>query len=208
MDRKKLLIMTVFLAILLVGSTIAVAIAYLDTKSFHYGKFDVDITSKGVDTLEFISGDPVKVAANWRNFNIGTGHDITGHTELNVKLQTTSPESEKYCYNLNLVLPEKNEFVYSKEGYPEIVVSISTLENGKTLTLLNNLDVTTKSGKIPIPTSQNGNDYKFVISTTKGKEKYQPFYSSITLKWYPDIDQVVNIEKNFNTKLEANIVEC
>ena len=59
----------IFLMIVVTG-----VYAYYITKDFKYGSFDVEVKTKGVDTLKIKSGNDININANDHNFIKDVGH--------------------------------------------------------------------------------------------------------------------------------------
>ena len=208
MSRKNKTIIWSLLFILLAGLMFAITTyAYFSTREVYDGTFQIDVTSKGVDTLKFEKSD-AKFVADVSNFAIHVGHDVSGEAKLDVILDTTNKET-KYCYETTIKLPEEEVFVYTVEGVPELVLDISKSSDGIHYNnIVTGMDITTKTGSIKIPISEDSEDYKNVISTTKGVVTRDYWKAKLTFKWLKDAYQEENDYKSYKAVFEANIVEC
>ena len=108
----------IFLMIVVTG-----VYAYYITKDFKYGSFDVEVKTKGVDTLKIKSGNDININANDHNFIKDVGHSITGETSIDVNLDTTK-EKIKYCYDVYYEAPEYEVFKYSNYPNSELTLNV------------------------------------------------------------------------------------
>lgn len=208
MSRKNKAIVWSLLFILFAGLLFAVGTyAYFSTKEIYEGTFQIDVTSKGVDTLRFEKTD-AKFVADVSNFAIYVGHDVFGEGKLDVILETTNKQTS-YCYETTIRLPEEEVFTYTVENVPELVLDVSKSKDGINYTnVISNMDITTKTGTIKIPISPGSDDYKNIITTTKGVMTKDYWKARITFKWLKDAYQEENDYKTYKAVFEANIVEC
>ena len=208
MSRKNKAIIWTLLSILFVSLLFVVATyAYFTTRELYEGTFQIDVTSKGVDTLRFEKAD-TKFVADSSNFAIYDGHDVSGEATFNIVLDTTN-KSTQYCYETKITLPEQQVFRYSIEGVPELVLDISKSTDGINYeSIISNMDITTKTGVIKVPVSIDSNDYKQVIIANKDITTINYWKAKITFKWLEDVYQELNDFKSYKAVFEANIVEC
>ena len=208
MSRKNKTIIWLLLFILMVSLLFSIATyAYFSTREIYEGAFKVDVSSKGVDTLHFEKTD-AKFEANGRNFAIETGHDVSGEATMNVVLDTTNNNTQ-YCYETSVKLPDNQVFEYSIAGVPELVLTVSKSSDNATYeNVIDNMDITTKTGTIKVPISSGSIDYKNIIGTSKNITKIDYWKAEITFKWFKDTYQYINDFKSYKAVFEANIVEC
>ena len=205
--KKKNSLLIVITIITLTLSVVLSTYAYFSVREVYEGTFKVDVTSKGVDTLQF-SQTNARFVADSSNFAINVGHDVSGTANLNVILDTTNPQT-KYCYVLKMKLPEEQVFSYTVVGVPELVLDVSKSNDGINYNpIIREMDITTMTGDIEIPVSTNSNDYLHVISTTKNYQKIDYWQAKITFKWLKDDYQYINDYKSYEAVFKANIVEC
>ena len=207
--REKSVIWLLLLIFLIVVFLASGTYAYFATKDFYHGNFDVEVETKGVDTLEFDTGKSVEIKADVSNFTQGIGSDVSGNTTIDVKLHTTK-DTAKYCYEIMMQLPEKEIFSYSKdENTPELLLTIENSSDGINYTkVIDKMDITTKTGKIMVPVSKGSNEYIHEISAIKNIEKISYWNAQITLVWLADVDQKINDLKKYNATFKANIIDC
>ena len=126
-DRKKrnIIYLIVFIFIFVMIITVS-TYCYFITKDFYYGNFNVEVNTKGVDTLQMKNLVDANLNVNDRNFIKDVGHSISGTSSIDVVLDTTKKET-KYCYNVYLSLPDKEIFSYS--NYPKSELSLSVYES-------------------------------------------------------------------------------
>ena len=208
MSRKNKVIIWTMLSILFASLLFVVGTyAYFSTKEIYEGTFQIDVTSKGVDTLRFEKTD-ASFVANANNFAIYEGHDVSGEATFNVILDTTN-KSATYCYETKITLPEYQIFHYSQDGVPELVLNISKSSDGTNYeSIISNMDITTKTGVIKVPVSNGSSNYKNSITADKNVTKTDYWKAKITFKWLKDVYQEQNDFKSYKAVFEANVVEC
>ena len=205
-NKKRVLFLIIIIMVLVVAVSLS-AFAYFSQNEFKDGKVNVDYTTKGVDLLTFDKKD-FELVVNDSNFSKTNGSNLYGETSFVGTLETTNA-SAKYCYNAVVILPDEKVFSYSKPGVPELILDVSNSSDGKNYTkLISDMDITTKTGTINIPTTLNGTDYKFEISSTKNKKANLYFKADVKLVWFNDADQSNNANKTYSLILKANIIEC
>lgn len=207
-NNHKVILLVIAIALLFVSITLA-TYAYYKAKEIYYGSFNVDIESMGVDTLIFSASEDVKIRATVFNFAKDNGHDLHGEAEVDIKLNTTKKETS-YCYEVNVELPKEQVFVYSYPGHPELVLDVEkkNYETGKYEKIIDSLDITTKTGIIRVPIEAGSSEYKNVISTVKNIENIASYKATLTLKFFPDVDQYQNDDKSYKAQLKVNLVDC
>ncbi|MBE6148076.1 MAG: hypothetical protein E7167_00990 [Firmicutes bacterium] len=209
MSRKNKTVVWLLLFIfLIVVFTSLATYAYFTAREYFYGGFDVEVTSKGVDTLSFTGNEDAFIEANVNNFAPGIGHDLTASANINVKLETTKPESG-YCYAMAIKLPDEVIFEYSNGNVPELLLNVKKSQDGINYqNVITNMDITQKTGRIKIPSQESDNNYLNKINTTKNNTKIDYWQADITLVWFKNVDQTVNDNKTYEATLEAKRVEC
>lgn len=208
MSRKNKTIIWSLLFILFASLLFGVATyAYYVTREIYDGTFQIEVTSKGVDTLKFEKSD-AKFRADSSNFAIYDGHDVSGEATLNVILDTTN-KNTTYCYETSIKLPDEAVFSYTVANTPELILDISKSKDGINYeNIISNMDITTKTGLIKIPISSNLLEYKNAITTTKNVTTTDYWKAKITFKWLKDAYQYENDYKTYKAVFEANVVEC
>lgn len=208
MSRKNKAIIWTLLSILFASLLFVVGTyAYFSTRELYDGTFQIDVTSKGVDTLKFEKADASFIADS-NNFAIYEGHDVSGEATFNIVLDTTN-KSATYCYETKITLPDEQVFHYSKEGVPELVLNIIKSEDGINYeSIISNMDITTKTGVIKVPIKNGSNVYKNSITADKNVTKIDYWKAKITFKWLEDVYQYQNDFKAYRAVFEANVVEC
>ena len=208
MSNKNKAIIWTLLSILFASLLFVVGTyAYFSTKEIYDGTFQIDVTSKGVDTLRFEKSD-ASFVANSSNFAIYDGHDVSGEATFNVVLDTTN-KSATYCYETKVTLPDEPVFRYSKEGVPELVLNIIKSSDGVNYeSVISNMDITTGTGVIRVPIKSGSSNYKNSITANKNVTQTDYWKAKITLKWLEDVYQEQNDFKSYKAVFEANVVEC
>ena len=205
-DKKKVVFIGLCVIMLIVLVSIS-AYAYISNNEFSDGKINLEYKSKGVDVLKFDKQD-LTLNVDDSNFSINNGNDLVGEVDFIGTLETSNDKTE-YCYETYIILPNNPVFSYSKAGTPELILNVSLSDDGTNYTkLISEKDITTQTGLITVPTSLNGNEYKFKISTTKGNSTKVYWKANVRLVWFNDADQSKNANKNYNLTLKANIIEC
>lgn len=209
MSRKnKTIVWLLMFIFLIVVFTSLATYAYFAAREKYYGGFDVDVTSKGVDTLAFTGSEDVSIEANAYNFAPGNGSDLTGSANINVSLETTKPTST-YCYQMIMHLPEEEVFVYSNGSTPELLLNVKkSLDGSNYVNVITDMDITTKTGEVTIPVEINQSNYLNEITARKNVATTHYWQADITLVWFRDVDQTINDNKSYSATLEAKRVEC
>ncbi len=207
MNRKRIIWLVIALLVILVSVSVA-TYAYYVGKELYLGTFDVDIETKGVDILQFDSSEDVSFLADADNFSKNDGHDVSGEGIIDIDLTTTKKET-KYCYEVSFKFPDEQVFDYSEFGRPELILDIyKKTDNEEYKKVIDNLDITTYTGTIKVPTEKAGNKYQNEISTIKNVEKKDSWKAVVTYKYFPDVYQGINDSKEYNSALKVNIVKC
>lgn len=206
-DNKTILWLTVFITLLITFCAVG-TYAHYNFKQHYHGSFDVDINSKGVDVFTLHGSDDITLLADENNFAKKIGRNLTASATMDVRLETTN-KNAGFCYELTVHLPEHEVFEYSAPGRAELLLNVKrTNQYGNVEYFISNLDITTKTGTIKIPVSNNSNDYLHGISTSKNKMVYHNWQADFTLVWFEDVNQEINNHKEYNARLEAKRVEC
>ena len=94
-DRKKrnIIYLIVFIFIFVMIITVS-TYCYFITKDFYYGNFNVEVNTKGVDTLQMKNLVDANLNVNDRNFIKDVGHSISGTSSIDVVLDTTKKETK------------------------------------------------------------------------------------------------------------------
>lgn len=203
--KQVALIWSIVMMLFAVVSASVAAYAYFYGREYHEGSFNVDVTSKGVDTLLMSSSDKVYFEANASNFMQKYGKDLYGDAEVSLSLETTKRTST-YCYEVTVELPEQVVFEYSKPGVPELLLDVSYSSDGNNYnTIIDKMDITTQVGNIIV---KNGSSDKQIIKTTKGNKVYNFWKARLTLVWLRDVNQAINDYKTYEALLHVKLVDC
>jgi len=206
-ENKTIMWLAIFIFLLVTFCAIG-TYAYHNLRTKYSGSFDVDINSKGVDIFAFDGSKDMTIVANENNFARKFGHNLTATAEMDVRLETTN-KSSKFCYEVYVHLPDEQVFEYSQEGRAELLLTVQKSTNKRKYeTIINKMDITTKTGTIKIPISKGSNNYLNEISTYKNKTAHQYWKASVILVWFENIDQEINNHKEYNAQLETKRVEC
>lgn len=206
--KNKRIIILLLLLIVVIVTTVGVAtFAYFISREIEIGTFEVDVTSKGVDTLQMQGSEDIKIVANIFNFSKDNGHDITGEATIDINLDTTKKETN-YCYQMEVVLPDNVVFSYSNGIEPELLLDIDKIVDGQRERVIDKMDITTKVGSIPIPVKAGSNSYINEIKTSKGIIKEDTWQAYLTFVYFKDVDQSINDQKIYTATLKANLVDC
>lgn len=212
-------------------SLVAATYAYFTGQKYYEGTFDVEVNSKGVDTLKLNTDKDINLSLDISNFSKKSGHDVSGENNLEVVLDTTKDET-KYCYKLQVILPSSQIFVYSDgkcnmteyesevlctvnggkwspRNTPEIVLDVNkSLDGSNYVKIIDNMDITTRTGIIEVPIEKNSSEYINLIQTTKNKEVKNYWKGIVTFKWLKNTNQVENDNKTYEAKFKAIVVDC
>ena len=208
-DRRKrnIIYLIVFIFIFVMIITVS-TYCYFITKDFYYGNFNVEVNTKGVDTLQMKNLVDANLNVNDRNFIKDVGHSISGTSSIDVVLDTTKKET-KYCYNVYLSLPDNEIFSYSNYPKPELSLSVYETNNNEKNILIDNIDITKSTGKVDVPSSLNNENIIHNISTTKNKTNTINYEAVITFNYFPNIDQSINGNLSYKATLVVdNVYEC
>ncbi len=206
-NKKKTVEWIVIFLFLVVMFTIAGTYAFLNIQDYYEGTFDVEIRARGIDIFTFEKSGDVELNITGYNFSQGWGHDVVGETYINPTLETSN-EKAKICYTMDMKLPDEQVFEYTNGTNPEIVLDVEYIVNGVVYKLIDEKDITVEKGTIHIPTTKNGDNYKFTIETTRDIIRKDLFKASITFKFYKNVNQAINNNKSYSASLNANVVEC
>lgn len=202
--RKFLIIITILLVILSVS---VITYAFFAAKEIYGGTFDVDITSKGVDTFDLKASNDITFFADSNNFAYMTGKDISGSAYIDVSLNT-SKRSSTYCYEVTFKMPDKEVFNYSNYPNPELVLDVEKIEGDKTTSLIRKLDVTKGIGSLRVPTELNTDNYLHKITASQNENKQVRYQATLTLVYFPDINQNINQYKRYDSSIKVDIAPC
>lgn len=208
-DRKKrnIIYLIVFIFIFVMIITVS-TYCYFITKDFYYGNFNVEVNTKGVDTLQMKNLVDANINVNDHNFIKDVGHSISGTSSIDVVLDTTKKET-KYCYNVYLSLPDNEIFSYSNYPNPELSLTVYMASNNEKNILMDNIDITKSTGKIDIPSSLNNENIIHNISTIKNKTNTITYEAIVTFNYFPNIDQGINGNLSYKATLVVdNVYEC
>lgn len=206
--NKKTIVWTSILLIFIIIFSIAGTYAFFNIQPIKRGSFEVEITSKGVDTLTISDKKDLFIEANKHNFAKGIGHNLVSEAIINPKLETTNKYA-KYCFVINIQLPEEKIFSYSQENNPELLLDVESSKDGVNYNnIISSMDITTKTGLISVPISKNSNDFINVLEVNKGKVSEYYYKARLTLVYYPNVDQTINDNKSYTAYLKANVVSC
>ena len=207
--KNKKLILYILLIIIILLTVVIATYAYMNIRQKNYGDFDVDIKSKGVDLLEMSNLKDASIIADEINFGPGYGETQTDYSLLEIDLTTTN-DKVKYCYNVNVVLPEEQIFVYSTEDKkPELVLNVyKSTDNENYEKVIDSLDITESIGTIEIPSMLNKQNYKNLIEATSSSKSTVYWKAEISYIWLENDLQDVNNKKEYNASLKATLVDC
>ena len=206
MEKKKAVIYSMVALIALVILVVGATYAYFQNQYGSASNADVNVTTYTTDVLTFETGDAINISADQESFAQGKGNR-TGSTFARATLQannkTNSATANYYLY-LNI---KNNEFTYTKEGTPELILQVIDKATGNPVTSITSLnyvtvtdgnntdikgfDITDKSGLITLL------DNKEISASPKTIEEYTV---TITLVNH-SFDQYNNTNKNFSGKL-------
>ena len=203
--NKEWLVIFIFLiAMFAIGGTYA----FLSIQEYYTGTFEVDIQSKGVDVFVFEKSRDVTLNITEYNFSRGLGHNIVAETSINPTLDTTNKEAT-ICYKIDVNLPEEPVFEYSNGNNPELLLNVMYSIDGTNYEkIIDNMDITTKTGVIPISVINENDNYKHIIETTKNITKKEYYKMQVTFVYYESVDQSINNNKEYSASLTANVIEC
>ena len=206
MEKKKAVIYSTVALIALVILVVGATYAYFQNQYGSASNVDVNVTTYTTDVLTFETGDAINFTADQETFAQGKGNR-TGSTFARATLQannkTNSATANYYLY-LNIT---NNEFTYTKEGTPELILQVIDKATGNPVTSITGLnyvtvtdgnntdikgfDITDKSGLITLL------DNKEISASPKTVEEY-----TITLTLINhSFDQYNNTNKNFSGRL-------
>lgn len=205
--NKHVIALLLLLIVVIVTTLLVATYAYFASREIEGGTFDVNLTSKGVDTLQMQGSDDAKIVANIYNFSKDNGHNITGTAQIDIELDTTKQET-KYCYQMDVLLPQEAVFAYSNGNVPELLLNVDKLVNNEKISVIKDMDITLATDKIAIPINMSANNYINEIKTTKGKTQKDTWMATLTFVYFKDVDQSINDQKSYTATLKASLVDC
>ena len=213
MEKKKVVIYSMVALIALVILVVGATYAYFQNQYGSASNADVNVTTYTTDMLTFETGDAINISADQESFAQGKGNR-TGSTFARATLQannkTNSATANYYLY-LNIT---NNEFTYTKEGTPELILQVIDKATGNPVTSITGLDyVTVTDGNNTDITGFDITDKSGLITLLDNKEisaspkQIEEYTITLTLINH-SFDQYNNTNKNFSGKLmiQKNIV--
>jgi hypothetical protein len=188
---------TVIVAVTIIVMIIAIigaSYAYLAASIGSAVTTQINVISGTIDNLVFIPGSDLTVTANQDNFGSGSG-DKSGTITSQVKLTANNYSSSTQYYRAYLVVTD-NTFVYTNGTTPELTL---TVKRGST-TVINGMDVTTKTGIIDIPVTSGGTALKQSITASAGATTTENWTATVTFVNL-NSNQNDNVGKQFRAKL-------
>ncbi len=153
---------------------------------------NTSIKSNTVSNLVFTKGSNFNISATTSNFGQGSGNQVSSSTST-VKLTANNVEAATHKYRATVYISE-NTFVYTNGSTPELKLTVT--KNGTTL--VNNMDITTTTGAILIPTTAGGSTYKHTITANAGANTTDTWVATITL-----VNLNTNQAANGNKSIDA-----
>ena len=158
----------------MVFGVLGAAYAYFVGNLASNGTSNAKINANSVGNLVFTKGNNISLSANPDNFGIGSGNQ-TSTTTSTAKL-TGGNSGSVTLYYTAIVYISENDMVYTDGTTPELTLTVT--KNGTTL--INNMDITTSSGAIVIPTASGGTVTRHTITAAASATTTDTWAATIT----------------------------
>ncbi|MBE6139946.1 MAG: hypothetical protein E7172_00155 [Firmicutes bacterium] len=237
MDKKNSLLLTVIAVATLLVAVVGATFAFFAAQVSGSASTPIRITTSTSDSLTYGTWTPITLTPNQDNFGVGmedqigtTGGTVT-LTASNALDEDGQPITSEYCYTATLNIT-KNELVYTtavmndngtpeneeddfldtSNAEPELVINVNKKDHTagtetEGTDIISNLDITTRTLALQIPTAVGGSDYIHRISATSGNTVADTWNITVTFVNL-DTDQNANTGKKFESTLELTTVEC
>ncbi len=211
MDNKKnTILLTVIAVATLLVAVVGATFAFFTAQGGDAQKADVTVVTGTAASASLGSWSAISIYADATTFASGLG-DKTGTSEGTVTWtapgkpagsSTEVAESDRtYCYNATLNITA-NTFE-ARENGAELVFNA---QKGNEV-VIENMDITTTTTDVKIPTAKNGTDYKHTLVADAGQKVSDSWKLTVTLKNL-DVDQNYNTNKTFNGAVKFVTVDC
>lgn len=205
-ENKNLLLLVIAIATLLVaiiGATFAFFAANMGAGS----STPITVTTASVATLTYTGGSPISFTVTQQNFYKDAGN-LSGNTTTNVTLNAGNSEASTYCYTVDVNI-STNGFNYTTvDNQPELQLTIAkSLDNSTYTDILENYDITNKTGIINVPTVKDGTVYKNTITAATSATTNNYIKATVQMVNL-GVDQSANSGKSFSAKLDLTTVSC
>ena len=211
MDNKKnTVLLTVIAVATLLVAVVGATFAYFSAQGGDAKSTNVTVQTGTAGSSSFTVGSAIAITADETTFAKDLG-DRTGSTTGTVSFTapgaagTSTPAAAdlKFCYSVTINIAANN-FVYTVNNTtPELILDV---EKGGTK-VINNLDITTRTGAIQAPTVADGTTYVHQIDAAAGATVTNSWKVTVTLKNL-STDQNANAGKSLSGTLKFEKATC
>ncbi len=204
---------TVLALVALLLIVVSATYAYFSAQKGMGATADIDVQAGTTDSLVFTKGTDINISANAENFK-QSGESPSGETNVTAHLvanNTTNEATETYNVYFNIM---QNEFVYTKDANPELILQIINSDGSEVTELpdktikyvtvndasgvetpIKGFDITTTNGLITIKTNQ---EIKVEAGENDNKDDQEWQFKIIFINH--NYDQQVNTGKVFQAQ--------
>lgn len=196
----KLINVLLILSIIILGAVLMGSYAYIRANVFkdEAKSFSLDVQTEYLDNLYYTNSGDIILILNSDTFGAGADNSVNN---ISTSISSRNISDSDYLVKYNGYLTLENEFVYSVEGTPEIILSIEN-DSGEEITEIEGLeyieesgvkgfDITNKEGVIEIFTER---ELSVVTVNT------ETWYFTFTIIAHT-FDQSINQGANFNASI-------
>ncbi|MEG1150142.1 MAG: hypothetical protein RSE17_02500 [Bacilli bacterium] len=201
-DKVNMIVLTVIASATFLTALIGSTFAYFTAQAGKGASANVDVTTATSDSLVYGTWTPINITATQQNFGQGAA-SLTGETTGKITLTASTTGEASFCYTSTITI-SGNNFVYSQAANtPELLLSVTK----NTVDVITDMDITTSTATIQIPTVKGNTVYQHKITATAGTVKEDAWKAKVTFVNLP-ADQQKNTGKNFTGLLKFDTVTC
>ncbi len=211
MDNKKnTILLTVIAVATLLVAVVGATFAYFTAQGGTTATAQVKVTTGTASNTTFSTFSSINIIADMTNFAKNTGQTQTGSSEGTVTW-TAPGKTDNYdpseadrtmCYTATLG-SITNNFQAGSNG-AELTLDAKVGTNK----VITDMDITTTTTDIPIPTTVGGADYKHKLLAEAGKNAEANWVVTVSFNYLADVDQNYNAGKSFQGTLTFKKVNC
>ena len=210
-NRKNTILLTVIAVATLLVAVVGATFAYFTAQGGTSVQTPVNVTTASTSNGSFQTSGAITINATQENFGQDDG-DQTGQATGTVTYTASSTAASDFCYTVTLDITANN-FVYTTDptNTPELTFtarkSAAATDMTSAVTLIDTLDITTKTDDVQIPTTTGGAEYVHQISATEGQTVNDQWRFTVTFVNL-DSDQNANTGKSFTGQIVFAQTEC
>ena len=210
-NRKNTILLTVIAVATLLVAVVGATFAYFTAQGGDAVQTPVNVTTSTTSNGSFNTGGAITITANQEDFYEGAG-DKVGSTTGTVTYTASGTAASNFCYTVTLDITANTfEYTTAPTNTPELTFtarkSAAATDMTSAVTLIDTLDITTKTDDVQIPTTTGGAEYVHQISATEGQTVNDQWDFKVTFVNL-DSDQNANTGKSFTGQIVFDQTEC